>query len=125
MFFDKYFDMDFTENKPHNYIYNVTAEQKQPDIQPDGSITTTLDFMRGEKEGKKPQQSHSKSNETIYSDTESDTKPVETVHTEPCDLGDTAFDDTYPSVTIEETENADIQADSKPSSSNFAKARII
>lgn len=125
MFFDKYFDMDFTENKPHNHSYNVIAEQKEPDIQPDGSITASLDFMRGEKDPIKPHQSHSKSNETIYSDTESNTKSVDTVHAEPRDLPATAFDDTDPSITIDSIENADIQADSKRPSSNFAKARII
>ena len=125
MFFDKYFDMDFTEKKPSNYSYNVTAEPKEPDIQPDGSITASLDFMRGEKNPKKPHQSHSKSNETLYSDTESNTKSVDTVHAEPRDLPATAFDDTDTSITIEDTENADIQADSKTTSSNFAKARIF
>lgn len=125
MFFDRYFDMDFIEKKPSDYSYNVIAEQKEPDIQPDGSITASLDFMRGEKDHIKPQQSHSKSNETIYSDTESNTKPVETVPAEPRDLPATAFDDTDPSVTMDSTQNADTQADSNRHSSNFAKARII
>lgn len=125
MFFDRYFDMDFIEKKPSNHSYNVTAEQKEPDIQPDGSITASLDFMRGEKDPKKPLQSHSKLNETTHSDTESNTKSVDTVHAEPRDLPATAFDDTDTSITIDNTENADIQADSKPSTSNFAKARIV
>ena len=125
MFFDSYFNMEFTEKKPSDYSYNVTAEPKEPDIQPDGSITATLDFMRGEKDPKKPHQSHSKSNETVYSDTESNTKSVDTVYAEPRDLPATAFDDTDTSITIDNTENADIQADSKPTYSNFAKARIF
>lgn len=125
MFFDRYFDMDFIEKKSSNYSYNVTAEPKEPDIQPDGSITASLNFMRGEKDPKKPHQSHSKLNETIYSDTESNTKPVDTVYAEPRDLPAMALDDTDTSITIDNTENADIQADSKRPSSNFAKARII
>lgn len=125
MFFDRYFDMDFTEKKPSDYSYNVIAEQKEPDIQPDGSITASLDFMRGEKDPIKPHQSHSKSNETIYSDTESNTKSVDTVHAQPRDIPAMTLDDTDTSITIDNIENADIQADSKRPSSNFAKARII
>lgn len=125
MFFDSYFNMEFVDKKPSDYSYNVTAEPKEPDIQPDGSITATLDFMRGEKDPIKPQQSHSKSNETIYSDTESNSKSVDTVHAETRDLPATAFNDTDTSITIDNTENADIQADSKRPSSNFAKARIV
>ncbi|MGI6751541.1 MAG: hypothetical protein ACOX4U_02845 [Anaerovoracaceae bacterium] len=125
MFFDSYFNMEFTERKPSDYSYNVIAEQKEPDIQPNGSITATLNFGRGEKDPIKPHQSHSKSNETIYSDTESNTKSVDTVHAEPRDLPTMAFDDTDTSITIDSIENADIQADNKRPSSNFAKARII
>ena len=116
-------EVSAVEVEPYNFSYNINFPK--PDIQPNGSITATLDFGRGEKDPKKPQQSHSKSNETIYSDTESNNKPVDTVHAEPRDLPATAFDDTNPSVTTIDTENTDMQADSKRPSSNFAKARII
>ncbi len=116
-------DISTVEVEPYNFSYNINFPQS--DIQPNGSITASLDFGRGEKDPKKPHQSHSKSNETIYSDTESNTKSVDTVHAEPRDLPATAFNDTDTSITIDNTENADIQADSKPTYSNFAKARIF
>lgn len=132
MFFDSYFNMEFVDKKPSDYSYNVTAEPKEPDIQPDGSITATLDFMRGEKDPIKPQQSHSKSNETIYSDTESDRDLFITKHydlaikySEEPELCAKIVNYADPIITIESKEKADIQADSKRPSSNFAKARII
>lgn len=116
-------EVSTVEVEPYNFSYNINFPK--PDIQPNGSITATLDFGRGEKDPKKPHQSHSKSNETIYSDTESDSDLPRMEHialditfTNAQELPDTAF-------TIEDTENADIQANSQRSSSNFAKARII
>lgn len=116
-------EISTVEVEPYNFSYNINFPQS--DIQPNGSITASLDFGRGEEDPKKPHQSHSKSNETIYSDTESNTKPVDTVHAEPRDLPATALDDTDTSITIDSTENADIQADSQRPSSNFSKARIF
>lgn len=105
-----------------NAVVNVIAEPKEPDIQADGSIKATLDFSSGEK---KQAQSPIKSHETTRRDNESKPKSNDTVYSDIADTADTDLEDTDRDIFTEETQNTEIQADSKKPSSNFGNARIF
>ena len=103
----------------NNIVVNVISEPKEPEIQEDGSIIATLDFSRGEE---KQVQSPIKSHETKHSDNESKPKTNDTVYR---DIADTDLEDTDRDIFTEETENTEIQAVIKKTSSNFGNARIF
>lgn len=105
-----------------NTVINVISDPKEPDIQADGSITATLDFSSGEK---KQVQSPVKSQQTTHSDNESNAKTNDNVYRDIEDTDDTDNEDIDRDILTEDTENTEIQADSKKPSSNFGNARIF
>lgn len=105
-----------------NTVINVISDPKEPEMQEDGSIIATLDFSRGEE---KQAQSPIKSHETTHSDNESSNKSNDTVYSDIADTADTDLEDTDRDIFTEETQNTEIQAVIKKTSSNFGNARIF
>lgn len=112
----------FAKRPISNQVVNVISDPKEPEIQADGSIIATLDFSRGEE---KQVQSPVKSNETTHSDNESKDKSNDTVYSDIANTADTDLENTNRDIFTEETENTEIQAVSKKTSSNFGNARIF
>ena len=105
-----------------NTVVNVISEPKEPEMKADGSIIATLDFSSGEK---KQVQSPIKSQQTKHRDNESKAKTNDTVYSDIEDTADTDNEDIDRDIFTEETQNTEIQADSKKPSSNFGNARIF